>query len=130
MIDTDKPGSPEDLLHYETKGMKWGVRKAKYTESRKEYKARVKTERREHQEKKLDNVLKTSLKKGNEVLIRTLTPGDNAITVATAKEFVDFLSKGGAFDARVTDVFATLDKKAGQYVQNEPTPAYKKSQRK
>lgn len=130
MIDTDKPGSPEDLLHYGVKGMIWGKRKPKYTESRKEYKSRVKTERREHDEKKLDNVLKTSLKKGDEVLIKTRTAGDNVMTITSGKEFVDFLSKGGVFDARVTDVFATLDKKTGQYVQNEGTPAYQKSQRK
>lgn len=130
MIDTDKPGSPEDLLHYGVKGMKWGKRKAKYTESRKEYKSRVKAERREHEQKKLDNVLKTSQKMGKDVMIKTRTPGDNAITIATGREFVDYLSKGGVFDARVTDVFATLDKKTGQYVKNEPTPAYQKSQRK
>ena len=130
MIDADKSGTPEELLHYGVKGMKWGVRKPKYTESRKEYKSRVKAERREHDEKKLDNVLKTSLEKGNDVLITTRTPGDMAITIATGKEFVDHLSRGGAFDARVTDVFAIKDNKTGQYVQNEPTPAYQKSKRK
>lgn len=27
MITTEKPGTPEELLHYGVKGMKWGVRK-------------------------------------------------------------------------------------------------------
>lgn len=27
MISTEKPGTPEELLHYGVKGMKWGVRK-------------------------------------------------------------------------------------------------------
>lgn len=29
MIATDKPGSPEELVHYGVKGMKWGVRRSR-----------------------------------------------------------------------------------------------------
>ena len=31
MIDTEKPGTPSELVHFGTKGMKWGVRKTQGT---------------------------------------------------------------------------------------------------
>jgi hypothetical protein len=31
MISTEKPGTPEELLHFGVKGMKWGVRRSRET---------------------------------------------------------------------------------------------------
>lgn len=33
MISTEKPGSPEELVHFGKKGMKWGIRKESSTNS-------------------------------------------------------------------------------------------------
>lgn len=121
----------EDFLaHYGVRGMKWGKRK-RYTEKRGEYKARVKSERQAHDQEHLSRVLTTSLKKGEDVLVRTQLPNDYAATIMTGKQFVEMAGKGALLNARTTDVFATLDKKQKQFVLNEtPTPNYVPSERR
>lgn len=39
MISTEKPGSPEELIHFGAKGMRWGVRKEEKTSNRKSSKS-------------------------------------------------------------------------------------------
>jgi len=119
------------LVHYGVPGMKWGRKKSKHTESRKEYKARVKSEQTAHDQKHLTNVLTTSMKKGEDVLVRTQLPHDHIQTIMTGKQFVEMAGRGALLNARMTDVFATLDKKQGQFVLNEtPTPTYTPSERR
>jgi hypothetical protein len=117
------------LSHYGTPGMKWGKRK--HTESRKDYKARVKSEQQTHDQEHLTKVLTTAMKKGENVLVRTQLHGDYASTIMTGKQFVEMAGNGALLNARTTDVFATLDKKQKQFVLNEtPTPTYKPSERR
>ncbi|ASM62287.1 hypothetical protein SEA_NIGHTMARE_11 [Arthrobacter phage Nightmare] len=118
------------LEHYGVKGMKWGKRQ-KHTEKRREYRARVRQERQAFQQKHLGNVLKESMKKGEDVLVKTTLQGDYAQTIMTGKQFVEMASKGALLDAKTTDVFARLDKDAGQFVLNDqPNEGYKKSARR
>lgn len=105
------------LAHYGVRGMRWGKRK-NYTESRKQYKGRIKSERLTFEQQKLDNVLKTSIKRGEDVLVSTRLPGDTIKTIMTGKQFVEHAMKGGLMDAKATDVFASLDKKQKQFVLN------------
>jgi hypothetical protein len=119
------------LTHDGVKGMKWGKRKGKYTESRKDYKSRVKSEQSNHDREHLSKVLTTSLKKGEDVLVRTQLPYDHIQTIMTGKQFVEMAGRGSALNARATDIFATLDKKQNQFVLNEtPTPTYTPSERR
>lgn len=119
------------LEHVGVKGMKWGVRKdpSAGRESRKDYKARVKTEKDEFYNKKIQGVVKQSLAKGNDILIQTRLPGDAAITIATGKDFLNHVSAGGVFDAKVTDVFATKNSD-GNYERVAPSEGYVKSKRR
>lgn len=119
------------LAHYGVSGMKWGRRKGKYTESKSEYKSRVRSEQTAHDQAHLTKVLTTSMKKGENVLVRTQLPYDHVQTIMTGKQFVEMAGKGALLNARMTDVFATLDKKQNQFVLNEtPTPTYTPSERR
>ncbi len=108
------------LAHYGKKGMRWGVTNAKSSsssgskESRKEYKSNIKKEQDAFYQKKIDNVVTASLKRGDEVLIATKLPGDMAVTVATGKQFVDHIKTGAAFDIKTTDIFITFDERGPQ----------------
>lgn len=110
-------GVDDFLAHYGVKGMRWGQRK-KFTESRKQYKGRIKSEQRAFEQQKLDIVLKTSIKRGEDVLVSTRIPGDTVKTIMTGKQFVDRAIAGGLMDGRSTDIFASLDKKQKQFVLN------------
>ena len=117
------------LEHHGVKGMKWGKKTAP-TEKRRAYKARISSERQAFYQKHLSDVLDTSLKKGERVLVRTHLPGDYVPTVMTGKQFVDYASRSGLLDAKMTDIFARQDPKSKQYVLNgTPTPKYIPSKR-
>lgn len=119
------------LQHHGIVGMKWGKHKKQFTEKRGDYKARIKSERQAHDQEHLSKVLTTSLKKGENVLVRTQLQGDYAATVMTGKQFIEMAGRGTLLNARTTDVFATLDKKKQQFVLNEtPTPTYVPSERR
>ena len=117
------------LEHYGVAGMKWGKRQ-RHTEKRRDYKKRIKGERQTHDQEKLTRVLTTSMKKGENVLVRTQLPNDYAVTIMTGKEFVERAGRGALLNAKTTDIFATLDKKKQQFVLNEPTPDYTPSERR
>lgn len=120
----------DELAHYGVKGMKWGVHK-KHDESRREYKKRTKQESREFYDKKADALIQASLKKGDQVLIATKLPGDYATTITTGTRFIEHLQRGGVFDVKTTEVFATQPKKNSQFVENDkPIGTYKKSERR
>lgn len=135
----------EDLAHFGVKGMRWGHRKTKdlpshsgapktaepvKKKSRKEVRAINRQGRAEFDQARVDKVLKEAIKKGDNVLIKTNMPYDQYPTIMSGKEFTTYLSRGGAFDIRMTDIYATKDAKAGAYVLNDkPTERYQKVKR-
>lgn len=118
--------STENFLeHHGVKGMKWGVHK----ESRKVYRQRVRQEKSNFEQKKAHTLLNEAAKGGDKVLIKTRFGSDTTQRILTGKEFVDALSRGGAFDVRVSEVYATRGK-TGPYVLNDkPIGTYKKTKR-
>lgn len=114
------------LEHYGKKGMKWGVTTK---ESRSDYKARVADESLAFNNKKMQDLIATSLKGGDKVLLQTRYQGDTFRTITTGKEFVSELSKGRAFDITVTEVFAKQTKE-GPYQLTGEQKQYVKSERR
>lgn len=132
------------LVHYGVPGMKWGKRKAKDSssdsskapakaperKSRKEVRAINREGRAKFNADRVDKLVAESIKKGDDVLLRVTTPGSTYPTVVTGKEFVSYLSRGGAFDVRTSDIYAAKDKKSGAFVLNDqPVEQYKKVKR-
>lgn len=124
---TDNNDTPENALsHYGVPGMQWGKTKTK--ESRSDYKARVSKEELEFNQKKMNDILQKSIKSGDKVLIQTRYQGDTVRTIATGKEFVAELSKGRAFDIKVTEIFANQTKE-GPYQMTGERNQYVKTER-
>ena len=59
MISTEKPGTPAELVHFGTKGMKWGVRK---TQGTREFHSKFTTQKHE-QKRFIELALKFQLVK-------------------------------------------------------------------
>lgn len=114
------------LVHYGVPGMQWGKTKTK--ESRSDYKARVQKEELDFNQKKLDDIFQKAVKSGDKVLIQTRYAGDTVRTITTGKEFVAELSRGRAFDVKVTEIFATQTKE-GPYQMTGERNQYVKSAR-
>lgn len=120
----------EFLAHYGVKGMKWGVTKARYKslskEEKKGYRKRTGKEKRaaikEGLLKNADLTIEAAAKGGKDVLIKTRRPGDMYPTVMTGEEFMTHLTRGGAMDARQTQVFAFVDSPTGRKVSKEIMP--------
>lgn len=98
------------LAHYGVKGMKWGKRKAQDSSStgerrlsRKEHRAKVKKEQSDFYQKKVDRMIEEAVN-DPDVLIKVRTL--NGTMIATGKEFINFLGRGGALDVRASDVYA------------------------
>lgn len=110
------------LAHHGVKGMKWGVRKSEYKsmsrDERKSYRKKTGKERRadlnEAYQKKASALVDVSSKHGKDVLIKARVPYDAYPVVMTGNEFLSYLSKGGAFDKRATDVFGYMDTPGGK----------------
>lgn len=71
--------------------------------SRKEHKAKVKRERDEFYQKKANKLL-DEVMNDPEVLVNVRTM--NGTMVASGKEFLDFMRRGGVMDVRATDIYA------------------------
>ena len=122
------------LAHYGVKGMKWGKRKAQDSSpsgerrlSRKEHRAKVKKERSEFYQKKADKLFEEVMNDPDVLVnVRTL----NGSMIATGKEFVNFMAKGGVMDVRATDIYArkTADGKSYE-LNSEMNKQYKAPKR-
>jgi hypothetical protein len=133
----------EDLAHFGVKGMRWGHRKAKDIsgpsgsskpaapprKTRKEVRQINREGRAKFNEEKIHKILAASTKNGGkDVLVGLTTPDSVFPTIVTGREFVEYVSRGGGFDVRLTDIYAT--KQGKNYVINEnANQQYKKVKR-
>lgn len=114
------------LDHHGVKGMRWGRRKsrdesgdsAKPGKPKKLTRQEVKAEKASFYEARAKKMLKTALE-DSESLIAVRMPNDYATTITTGKEFVDYMTRGGIMDVRLSNVYATRDKKTKEYVVNK-----------
>ena len=107
------------LEHYGVKGMRWGVRKnvtSSHKKSRREKRAEKKAAKQEFYNKKAQNIIAKSLEDPDTIV--SLKTTDVYPTLVTGREFVEYASKGGIFDIRYTDIYATKDKESNTYVVN------------
>ena len=107
------------LEHYGVKGMRWGVRKnstSSHKKSRREKRAEKKAAKQEFYNKKAQNIIAKSLEDPDTIV--SLKTTDVYPTLVTGREFVEYASKGGIFDIRYTDVYATKDRESNTYVVN------------
>ena len=103
----DKPDLNE-LVHYGVKGMRWGHRKAAPKISRRENRKMNKAAAAKFYNDKADKLLSESIKKEDSIIIKVDGPGSPYSTLMTGKEFTTYLSRGGAFDVKTSDIFAEL----------------------
>lgn len=124
----------EFLAHYGVKGMKWGVRKSSGDSSgssekrlsRKEFKAKVSSEKNAFYENKAARILDEATKDPKTLI--SVKAGTYP-TVVTGKEFVSYLSNGGSFDIRATDVYARRTAEGPYQLNTSMNQQYKKPKR-
>ena len=105
------------LSHYGIKGMRWGVRKSSVNtdpSKKKPTRSEKKAAKKEFYQQKAQRVL-TKAMDDPETLINLKTPATFP-SIVSGREFVDYVSRGGAFDIKLTDVFA--EKTPDGYVTN------------
>ena len=111
--------------HYGVRGMRWGRRKKRTSTSdtgtskskaskKKLTRAEVRAERNAFYMARSERAVDTALRKKGDTLIYTSTTRKVRGIVMSGNEFIDHISKGGAFDIRVTRVYATKDE-SGQF---------------
>ena len=111
--------------HFGVKGMRWGRRKKRTSTSdtgtskskaskKKLTRAEVRAERNAFYMARSERAVDTALRKKGDTLIYTSTTRKVRGIVMSGNQFIDHISKGGAFDTRVTRVYATKDE-SGQF---------------
>ena len=116
----------DEFDHYGVKGMRWGRRKQRTSTSdtgtskskaskKKLTRAEVRAERNAFYMARSERAVDTALRKKGDTLIYTSTTPKVRAIVMSGNEFIDHISKGGAFDTRVTRVYATKDE-SGKFV--------------
>ena len=110
-----------EIKHYGVKGMKWGVRISRA--DKKKAKAATKAQNRsgetEFLERKLHRAFDAAQKDPNNTLIRTMFERDKTPVLRTGKDFIDHLTRGGAVNAKLTDLYATKNAEDGRYYIDE-----------
>lgn len=115
--------------HFGVKGMRWGRRKKRTSTSdtgtskskaskKKLTRAEVRAERNAFYMARSERAVNTALRKKGDTLIYTSTTPKIRAIVMTGNEFTDHILKGGAFDTRVTRVYATKDE-SGQFAMDD-----------
>lgn len=115
--------------HFGVKGMRWGRRKKRTSTSdtgtskskaskKKLTRAEVRAERNAFYMARSERAVDTALRKKGDTLIYTSTSPKVRGIVMSGNEFIDHISKGGAFDTRVTRVYATKDE-SGQFAYDD-----------
>ena len=114
MIYEEKPSLEDALAHHGVKGMKWGHRKAHSTGiTRKQNRQMNREARDKFYADKGDKILGeiASVKDKRDILVKTRTVDDPYGIMMTGKEFMGYLDYNGAFDVKVTEIYA---KKTGK----------------
>lgn len=112
----------DELTHYGVKGMKWGVRKAQPTGSKRLSRKEVRKINKEGQTNfYLDRANRAfaTAQQDPSALIRTRTNLNSPPMVVTGKEFFDHALRGGVFDIKMTAIYATKSSENGPYVVDE-----------
>ena len=112
----------DELAHFGVKGMKWGVRKAQPTGSKRLSRKEVRKINKEGQTNfYLDRANRAfaTAQQDPSVLIRTRPNLNTPPMILTGKEFFDHALRGGAFDIKMTAIYATKSSENGQYVVDE-----------
>lgn len=84
-------------------------KKPKYEESRREYRKRTRAEAQEFYDKKAESIVNESLKRGDEILVKTFFHDGYDFEIVTGKEFVQHLERGRAFNTPFTEIWAERD---------------------
>ena len=103
-------------------------KKPKYEESRREYRKRTRAEAQEFYDKKAESIVNESLKRGDEILVKTFFHDSYDFEIVTGKEFVQNLERGRAFNTPFTEIWAERD--TGGYRQTDGGPMYQKTARR
>lgn len=119
----------DTLAHYGVKGMKWGKRK-KYTESRRDYKKRIKKEEASYYQDKAFFLASRAAIGKDGVILNTKFGGDVHRSIVTGEQFYQQLARGRAFDVKSTQIQGIRDSKGEQYVRAALYPDYKKTERR
>lgn len=136
------------LEHFGVKGMKWGVsrdrnrpggadgksngsssKKTAAPEVKKLTRKEVRAEKKQFYLDRSERAAMTALK-DKDSLIYTRDAFSNYPTVVTGKEFADFLARGGAFDVKMTQVYAQKDKTGVMAVDKDFNKRFVRSDRK
>ena len=110
------------LEHYGVKGMRWGVRRSSQNEtsspkkSRREKRAEKKAAKQEFYNQKAQRIIAKAMEDPDTLVALKTT--DTYPTIVTGREFIEYASKGGFFDVKYTDIYATKDSASNAYVLN------------
>ena len=128
----------EEFDHHGVKGMRWGRRKQRVSASgkgasksnspkKKLTRAEVRAERNAFYMARSERAVNTALRKRGDTLIYTSTTPKVRAIVMSGNEFIDHIFKGGAFDTRVTRVYATKDESGKFAVDDRLTERFVRS---
>ena len=128
----------DELDHHGVKGMRWGRRKKRTSTSdtgtskskaskKKLTRAEVRAERNAFYMARSERAVDTALRKKGDTFIYTSSSPKVRGIVMTGSEFIEYISKGGAFDTRVTRVYATKDESGKFAVDDRLTERFVRS---
>lgn len=98
------------LEHVGVKGMRWGQRKSRSGPSRRQKRHQARQEKFEANQKLAKSFIETGLKEPETLILV------NGQTVATGREFIDYMGRGGLLDVKTTRVYARKSSPKGPYV--------------